>query len=63
MEAGHRPLSHAGHEPVWGVAKFREMERDGIVARKVYHQVRPKVEYSLTAYGQTLRPVLRELCK
>jgi len=43
--------------------QLREMERDGIVARKVYHQVPPKVEYSLTAYGQTLRPVLRELCK
>ena len=43
--------------------QLREMERDGNVARKVYHQVTPKVEYSLTPYGQTLRPVLRELCK
>lgn len=43
--------------------QLRELEHDGVVARKVYHQVPPKVEYSLTAYGQTLRPVLRELCK
>jgi DNA-binding HxlR family transcriptional regulator len=43
--------------------QLRELERDGIVARKVYHQVPPKVEYSLTAYGDSLRPVLRELCK
>ncbi|MBA2412319.1 MAG: helix-turn-helix transcriptional regulator [Burkholderiaceae bacterium] len=43
--------------------QLRELERDGIVARKIYHQVPPKVEYSLTTYGETLRPVLRELCK
>ncbi len=43
--------------------QLREMERDGIVARKVFHQIPPKVEYSLTPYGQTLRPVLEALCK
>jgi DNA-binding HxlR family transcriptional regulator len=43
--------------------QLRELERDGIVARKVYHQVRPRVEYSLTAYGKTLRAVMNELCK
>jgi DNA-binding HxlR family transcriptional regulator len=43
--------------------QLREMERDGIVARKVYQVVPPKVEYSLTAYGKTLRPILTALCK
>lgn len=43
--------------------QLRELERDGIVARRVYEEVPPKVEYSLTAYGLTLQPVLRELCK
>ncbi len=43
--------------------QLRELEEDGIVLRKVYHQVPPKVEYSLTEYGRTLAPVLRELCK
>jgi DNA-binding HxlR family transcriptional regulator len=43
--------------------QLRELERDGIVARKVYHQVPPKVEYSLTEFGQTLRPVMVELRK
>jgi DNA-binding HxlR family transcriptional regulator len=43
--------------------QLRELESDGVIARKVYHQVPPKVEYSLTAYGRTLRPVLNELCK
>ena len=43
--------------------QLRELEHDGIVARKIYQQVPPKVEYSLTAYGRTLRPVLEALCK
>lgn len=43
--------------------QLRELERDGIIARKVFHQVPPKVEYSLTKYGQTLRPVMTELCR
>ena len=42
--------------------QLREMEQDGLVSRKIYHQVPLKVEYSLTAYGLTLRPVMRELC-
>ena len=41
---------------------LRELERDGIVARKVYSEVPLKVEYSLTDYGRTLRPLLKELC-
>jgi DNA-binding HxlR family transcriptional regulator len=50
----------------WGelasVAVLRELERDGIVHRKVYAQVPAKVEYSLTAYGKTLAPVLEAMC-
>lgn len=42
--------------------QLRELERDGIVERKIYQQVPLKVEYSLTDYGQTLRPALTELC-
>ncbi|MDJ0725552.1 MAG: helix-turn-helix domain-containing protein [Prochloraceae cyanobacterium] len=38
--------------------QLRELEADGIVHRKVYAQVPPKVEYSLTEKGQTLKPVL-----
>jgi DNA-binding HxlR family transcriptional regulator len=43
--------------------QLRELERDGVVTRKVHQVVPPKVEYSLTPYGRTLRPVMRELCK
>ena len=43
--------------------QLRELERDGIIARKVFHEVPPKVEYSLTPYGRTLRPLMTELCQ
>lgn len=38
--------------------QLRELERDGIIDRHVYLQVPPKVEYSLTALGETLKPIL-----
>lgn len=37
---------------------LRELERDGLVSRTVYAQVPPKVEYSLTPSGKTLKPVI-----
>jgi DNA-binding HxlR family transcriptional regulator len=42
--------------------QLRELEDDGVVRRKVYPQVPPKVEYSLTPYGRTLRPLTELLC-
>jgi DNA-binding HxlR family transcriptional regulator len=43
--------------------QLRELEQDGLVARKVYPQVPPKVEYSLTASGKTLIPIIDMLCE
>lgn len=43
--------------------QLRELEKDGLVKRKVYPQVPPKVEYSLTQYGKTLLPVLETMHK
>lgn len=37
---------------------LRELEKDGVVRRRVHPAMPPKVEYSLTAYGRTLRPML-----
>lgn len=38
--------------------QLRELEKDGIVNRKVYAEVPPKVEYSLTEVGEGLRGVV-----
>ena len=38
--------------------QLRELEIDKVVHREVYAQVPPKVEYSLTEYGRTLKPIM-----
>jgi DNA-binding HxlR family transcriptional regulator len=40
---------------------LRAMEGDGLIAREVFPEVPPRVEYSLTELGQTLRPVIAAL--
>jgi DNA-binding HxlR family transcriptional regulator len=45
------------------IQQLRQMEKDGIVCRLVYHQVPPKVEYGLTPWGQALCPALDTLLK
>ncbi|VEA65924.1 Uncharacterized HTH-type transcriptional regulator yybR [Serratia plymuthica] len=41
---------------------LKELERDGIVIRKEYPQIPPKVEYSLSERGRTLIPVIDMMC-
>ncbi len=41
--------------------QLRSLEKDGIVSRKVYPEVPPVVEYSLTDIGQKLHPIFKEL--
>ncbi len=43
--------------------QLRQLERDGIVQRTVYPVIPPKVEYSLTPWGQSLCPVLDAILK
>lgn len=43
--------------------QLRELERDGVVSRKVLSENPPRVEYALTVRGQAFRPAMRELCK
>lgn len=43
-------------------ANLRSMEADGLLSRKVYPEVPPKVEYTLTKTGMSLKPVLDAMC-
>lgn len=40
---------------------LRELEADGVISRKVYAEVPPRAEYSLTERGLTLKPILQDL--
>jgi DNA-binding HxlR family transcriptional regulator len=42
--------------------QLRELEGHGVVHREVYAVVPPRVEYSLTPYGRTLRPITELMC-
>ncbi|WP_100489000.1 winged helix-turn-helix transcriptional regulator [Sporolactobacillus pectinivorans] len=42
--------------------QLRELETSGIIDRKVYRQVPPKVEYNLNDYGKSLTAILNKLC-
>ena len=43
--------------------QLKELEKGGIIIRKEYNQIPPKVEYSLSQRGQSLMPILEEMCK
>ena len=45
------------------IQQLREMEADGIVVRKDFQEVPPRVEYSLTPFGVSLTEALRPLCE
>lgn len=38
--------------------QLRELEEDGVIERKVYAEVPPKVEYSISKRGKTLKPII-----
>ncbi|MDR1965315.1 MAG: helix-turn-helix transcriptional regulator [Synergistaceae bacterium] len=42
--------------------QLRELESDGLVERRVFDTVPPRVEYSLTKLGETAKPLIGELC-
>ena len=43
--------------------QLKELEKDGLISRRVYEVIPPKVEYSLTQFGFSLKPVISSLCK
>jgi DNA-binding HxlR family transcriptional regulator len=44
------------------IQQLRELEGDGIVSRKDFHEVPPRVEYALTPFGVSLIEALEPLC-
>lgn len=42
--------------------QLRELEADGLIVRQVFQETPPRVEYSLTAYGESLRPITELMC-
>ncbi|MEZ3455130.1 MAG: helix-turn-helix transcriptional regulator [Oscillospiraceae bacterium] len=43
--------------------QLRELESDGFISRKIYPQVPPRTEYSLTETGESFVPILLEMQK
>src|SRR5689334_9169327 len=56
---------HRGLAPVTQkvlIQHLRQLEADGLVARKVFPEVPPRVEYALTPRGRSLKPIIESLC-
>ncbi|MXY65416.1 MAG: helix-turn-helix transcriptional regulator [Gammaproteobacteria bacterium] len=43
--------------------QLRELEADGVIARHVYPEVPPRVEYEVTEFGQSLAPIIKSMQK
>lgn len=44
-------------------SQLRQLEEDGIIKRKIYAEIPPKVEYTLTEFGLTLSPIMQSMAE
>lgn len=44
-------------------SQLRQLEKDGLIERTVFHETILRTQYTLTPYGETLRPALSELAR
>ena len=58
---GELRASLTGISPKTLTEKLRILEQEGIVERKIYPEVPPRVEYSLTKHGQTLETIIEAM--
>ena len=56
-----KPQKNISHKTLSSTLK--EMEADGLIIRKEYPQIPPKVEYSLSERGESLVPILVAMCE
>ncbi|KRK97654.1 hypothetical protein FD04_GL001690 [Secundilactobacillus odoratitofui DSM 19909 = JCM 15043] len=69
LELKHEPIRYNALKRLLAPISFktltntlRELEADGLVIRKEYPQIPPKVEYSLSERGESLIPVMDDIC-
>ena len=63
MRYGELKKALVGITPKMLTNQLRELEEEGLISRKLYPEVPPKVEYSITEYGMTLEPILEAMHK
>lgn len=54
-----RLLSPITHKML--ASQLKELEKDGLISRKEYQQIPPKVEYAMTEMGRDLQPIVKEM--
>ena len=57
----HRQIAPVAYKTL--SAQLQELEHDGLIIRKEYPQIPPKVEYCLSKKGESLIPILDAMCK
>jgi DNA-binding HxlR family transcriptional regulator len=60
---GQLQQSLGGVSPKMLIARLRELEERGLVTRTLYPEIPPRVEYSLTDDGRTLRPIIDSMAE